>query len=131
MTGHGILQFNGLTTLGCAAAILATRANLAPLFGLATPRLLDIIAVGLLVYGAALLIAARQRPVAREVLLAFTAADALWVAGSAGVLIAYWANLAPIARILIVVVALIVEVLATLQFRAAGGWGGREARVTA
>jgi hypothetical protein len=131
MTGHRILQFNGLSTLGCAAAMLATRTTLAPLFGLASPLLLDIVAIGLLVYGAALLIAARQRPVAREVLLAFTAADVLWVAGSAAILIAYWANLAPIARMLIVAVALMVEALATLQFRAAGGWGGREERVAA
>jgi hypothetical protein len=42
------------------------------------------------------------------------------VVGSAVVLVLFWTELAPLARLLVVAVALVVEVFATLQFRAAG-----------
>jgi hypothetical protein len=131
MSASRILQVNGLATLGCAGAMLAARPVLPPLFGLSSPAVLDIVAVGLLAYGAALLLAARRRPVSREALLAFTVVDVGWVIASAVVLIACWHQLTPIARLLIIGVALIVEVLATLQFRAAGGWMRRSAGATA
>jgi len=56
--------------------------------------------------------------------LAFTVADLLWVAVSAIVLVLFWPELTGVARFLIIAVALVVEVLATLQFRAAGGASG-------
>ena len=56
----------------------------------------------------------------RQALLAFTVADALWVAASALVLLLFWAELAGVARFLVIAVALVVEVFATLQFLAAG-----------
>ena len=59
-------------------------------------------------------------PVDRPTLLAFTAADALWVAGSAVVLLLFWSQFTPLARTLVIVVALAVDVFATLQYRAAG-----------
>jgi hypothetical protein len=131
MTANRILQTNGVATLGCAFAMLATRAVLPPAFGLASALLLDAVAAGFLAYGAGLLLAARRHPVSRDVLLFFTAADALYVLGSAAVLIGYWDAMAPLGRLLIIAVALVVEVLATLQFRAAGGWTRRSARATA
>jgi hypothetical protein len=105
-----------------AVAMLVWRSTLAPLFGLATPLLVDITAVSFLIYAGVLTIAAARRPVAREALLAFAAIDAAWVAFSAVVLIVFWPQLTPIARVLVLAVALIVEVFATLQLRAAGGW---------
>jgi len=58
-------------------------------------------------------------------LMAFTFADGLWVAGSAIVLLLFWNELTPLARILVIGAALVVDVFAMLQFRAAGGLGGR------
>jgi hypothetical protein len=89
-------------------------------FGLDTSLLLDVLAVGFLLYAGALFIAAQWQPVTRGTLLAFTAADALWVVGSAVVLLLFWDQLTPVSRSLVIVVALVVEAFATLQYRAAG-----------
>ena len=64
--------------------------------------------------------AAQRRPVTRQALIAFTVADVLWVVASAIVLVLFWAQFAAVARWLVIAVALVVEVFATLQFRAAG-----------
>ena len=120
MTPHRILQLNAVTTAACALAMVATRGTLYSLFGLDRPVLLDAVAVGLLAYAGALALAAQRRAVSRQVLMTFTAADVMWVVGSAVVLVLFWAELAPLARVLVVAVALVVEVFATLQFRAAG-----------
>ena len=56
----------------------------------------------------------------RGTLLAFTIADGMWVAGSAVVLVLFWNQLAPLARVLVIAVAVVVDVFAMLQFRAAG-----------
>src|SRR5262245_1320166 len=121
MTSHRILQLNALSTSACAVGMLITRGELHPFFGLGTSTLLDILAAGLLVYAGALALAAHRQPVNRPTLLAFTIADGLWVAASALVLILFWGQLAPLARILVIAVALVVEIFAMLQFRAAGG----------
>ena len=57
----------------------------------------------------------------RRALMAFTFADGLWVAASALVLLLFWNELAPLARILVIAAAVVVDVFAMLQFRAAGG----------
>jgi hypothetical protein len=100
--------------------MLAARSVLPPLFALDRSVLLDVLAIGLLAYAGMLALAAYRRPVTRQALLAFTVADALWVAASALVLLLFWAELAAVARFLVIAVALVVEVFATLQFRAAG-----------
>jgi hypothetical protein len=120
MTPHRILLGNALFTAAGAVGMFALRGTLYPLFGLATPLVLDILAAGLLAYAAALVLAAARRPVGRPTLMAFTAADAAWVVGSGVVLLLFWSQLAPVARMLIIVVGLIVEGFAMLQFRAAG-----------
>ena len=125
MTSRRILQLNAVSTAACAIGMFATRGTLYSLFGLDAPILLDVLAAGLLVYAGALAFAAHRQPVTRQALLAFTVADALWVAASAIVLLVFWSQLAPVARLLVIVVALVVEVFATLQFRAAGKVGGR------
>ena len=72
--------------------------------------LLDGLAIGLLGYAGALAFAAQRPPVGRRTLIAFTIADAAWVAGSAVVLWLFWAELAPVARLLVIAVAIAVEV---------------------
>jgi hypothetical protein len=120
MTSHRILQLNAVSTAACGLAMLATRATLHAFFGLDTPTLLDLLAVGFLLYAGALAVAARRQPVSREVLIAFTVADGLWVVASAMVLLLFWGQLAAVARFLVIAVALVVEIFATLQYRAAG-----------
>jgi hypothetical protein len=121
MTPRQILSINASATAITAVAMLAVRSALAPLFGLGTPLLLDVTAVSFLIYAGVIALAAARRPVAREALLAFAAIDVAWVVFSAVVLLLFWSDLTPVARALVLVVALIVEVFATLQYRAAGG----------
>jgi hypothetical protein len=109
--------------------MLATRPSLHSLFGLDTPILLDVVAVGLLGYAGALAFAAHRQPVTRQALPAFTAADVFWVVASAIVLWLFWGQIAPVARLLVIAVALVVEVFATLQVRAAGGVTGGSPRI--
>jgi hypothetical protein len=118
MTSHRILQLNAVSTAACALGMLVTRGTLYSFFGLETPILLDVLAIGLLAYAAALALAQRQ-PVTRQALMAFTVADGLWVAASVVALLVFWSQLAPVARFLIVAVGLVVEIFATLQFLAA------------
>ena len=120
MTPHRILELNAISTAACALGILATRGTLYSLFGLDAPLLLDALAVGLLAYAGALAFSARRQPVTRQALMTFTIVDALWVAASAVVLVLFWTDLAPVARLLVIAVAVVVEIFATLQFRAAG-----------
>jgi hypothetical protein len=129
MTSNRILTLNALSTAAGAIAMLLTRGVLYPLFGLSSPLLLDVIAVVLLAYAAALWIVARQADVSRRALLVFTLADDAWVVGSVIVVVMFWSDLAPIARLLTIAVALVVEVFALLQFKAAGWIGGRVRRL--
>jgi hypothetical protein len=122
MTSNQILQLNALATAVSAVAMLATRGALYRLFGADSPMLFDVIAVGLLIYAAALVIVAREPLVGRRALMAFTFADGLWVAGSAIALVVFWTDLTPLARFLVIGTALVVDVFAMLQFRAAGGF---------
>jgi hypothetical protein len=124
MRSHRILQLNAIATAACAVGALAVRSALHPLFALQTPLVLDILAVGLLSYAGALAWAAQSRPVTRRALMLFTVVDGLWVAASAVVLVTFWAQLAPVARLLIIAVGIVVEVFATLQFRAASKVAG-------
>ena len=123
MTSHRILELNALSTAACAVAMLATRGTLHSLFGLDTAIVLDVVAAGLLAYAGALVLAARRQPVSREALIVFTVADIVWVVASAIVLVLFWGQLAPLARVLVIAVAAVVEVFAALQYRAAGRAG--------
>lgn len=119
MTSHRILQLNSVSTAACGLGLLAARGWLHPRFGLETPVLLDVLAVGLLAYAGALAFVAGRREVTRQALMFFTIADGAWVAASVAVLLMFWSELAPVARLLIIAVGIVVEVFATLQFRAA------------
>ena len=129
MTSHRILELNAVSTAACAVAMLAARGILYPLFNLDTPALLDVIALAFLAYAGALVFAARRPPVTRQTLIAFTVADGIWVVASAIVVIIFWGQLAPLARVLVIAVALVVEVFATLQLRAAGRSTGASPQV--
>ena len=120
MSPRHILQVNALSTALCAVGMFATRGTLYALFGLATPALLDELALGLLAYAGATVIAAAREPVKHRTLMAFSIADAVWVVGSAVVLLLLWPQFAPMARLLVAAVAVVVEIFAALQFRAAG-----------
>jgi uncharacterized membrane protein YdbT with pleckstrin-like domain len=127
MTPRRILETNALFTFVSAAATLALRSTLHPLFGLDTPFVLDLVAIALMAYVPLLIVAARRQPIERQTLMAFALADAAWVMGSAVVLVLFWAELTPIARMLVIVAALAVEAFAALQYRAAGrAVSGRE-----
>jgi hypothetical protein len=119
MTSNRILQINATATAATGLAMLAGRGFLPPLFGLDSPIVLDLIAIFFLVYAAGLLYFAARPQVERAALLAFAAADGAWVVGSAVVLLMFWPQLTPIARVLIVGVALVVDAFAMLQYRAA------------
>ena len=119
MTSHRILQLNAVSTAACALAMLITRGMLHTFFGLESAILLDVVAVGLLAYAGALAFAAHRQPISRSTLMFFTVADVAWVVGSALVLLMFWGQLALLAKVLIVAVELVVELFATLQFRAA------------
>jgi hypothetical protein len=118
MTSNRILQINATATAATGLAMLAARGVLPPLFGLGSPLLLDLIAIFFLAYAAGLFYFAARPRVERGALLTFAAADGAWVLGSAVVLLMFWPQLTPIARALIVAVAIVVDVFAMLQFRA-------------
>ena len=117
MTSNQILQLNALSTAVSAAGMLAFRSTLYRLFGLDSPVFLDVVAIGLLIYAAALVVVARAPLVGRRALMAFTFADGLWVAASALVLLLFWNELTPLARLLVIGAAVVVDVFAMLQFR--------------
>lgn len=119
MTSNRILQINATATAATGLAMLAARGFLPPLFGLASPMLLDLIAIFFLAYAAGLFYVAARPPVERGALLTFAAADTAWVVGSVLVLLMFWPQLTPIGRVLIIGVAIIVDAFAMLQFRAA------------
>ena len=120
-TARQILSVNAAATAVSAIAMLAGRSFLTPLFGLTSPLLLDVVALGFLGYAAVLAAVLRRPSVPRRALLAFAAADAAWVVLSAVALLLWWSHWTPIARVLVVGVALFCEVAAMLQLRAAGG----------
>jgi CHASE2 domain-containing sensor protein len=119
MTPHRILSVNAISTALCAIGMLAARGILYPLFGLDSPLVLDALAVGLLAYAAVVASVTWRNRLDRPTLMTFAILDALWVAGSAVVLVLFWNQLTPAARVLIIAVALATDAFATLQYRAA------------
>jgi hypothetical protein len=123
---------NASFSAASAIVILAAADTLYPLFALESAAMLTTIAWGLLLYAGALAVAVWRQPPDRRALMTAAALDALWVVGSAIVLIVAWAQLAPAGRALLIAAALAVEVFATLQYRLARsitGEVGRETRL--
>ena len=119
MTSNRILLLNAIATAGCAIGMLVTRGILFQFFGARAPALRRDCRRPARLRGGAVM-SARQPRVDRGTLLAFTVADGMWVVGSAIVLLVFWNQLAPIARVLVIAVAVVVDMFAMLQFRAAG-----------
>jgi hypothetical protein len=119
MNAHRILQLNAVTTAISAAAMIVARPTLYPLFGLSSPLWLDVATIVFVAYAAALLFVVRRPVVRRLELFAFSIGDGLCFAAGLVVLIAFWSNLTPIARVLIAVTTIVVDVFALAQYRAA------------
>jgi hypothetical protein len=119
MTTHKILRLNALITAASAAAMLLARPVLFPLFGLSTPMWLDVTAAVFVLYAAALALVAGRASIHRAALVAFTIGDSLCFVASLAVLVVFWSDLAPVARVLVVMTAVVVDVFAMAQYRAA------------
>lgn len=119
MTARRTMFANASFSAASAVFMLAARDTLYPLFALESPALLVAMAGGLLLYAGSLVVAARREPPDRRALLTAAVLDAGWVIGSGIILVVAWGQLAPVARVLIIAAALVVEVFATLQFRVA------------
>jgi len=119
MTANRILQLNAAITAVSAAAMLLARPYLYPLFGLSSPRWLDVATVVFIVYAVALVAAASRTFVPRAALWAFTVGDGTCFAVSVLLLVVFWSDFTPVARALIGVTALVVDGFAMAQLRAA------------
>jgi len=119
MNAQRILQLNAVTTAISAAAMIIARPILYPLFGLSSPLWLDIATIAFIGYAAALLFVGTRPVVHRLELFAFTIGDGLCFAAGLVVLIAFWSNLTPIARVLIAITTIVVDGFALAQYRAA------------
>jgi hypothetical protein len=126
ITGKDIILIDAVASGSSGLLMLAARSILYPYFGLQSPFVLDVVAVGFLAYAATIVVPAiRNAVVPRTTLMTVAAANALYVVASAGVLIAFWPELDPIGRALIAAAAVIVEAFATLQFTVARRAPGR------
>ena len=119
MTANRILQLNAVITAVCAAAMLAARPYLYPLFGLSSPMWLDVATVVFIVYAAALAAAASRTIVPRAALWAFTIGDGMCFVLGALILVAFWSEMTPIARVLLAITTIVVDGFSIAQFKAA------------
>jgi hypothetical protein len=119
MTANRLLQLNAVITAVSAAAMLAARPYLYPLFGLSSPMWLDVATVVFIVYAVALVAAASRASVPRAALWAFTIGDGMCFALGLLLLIAFWSEMTPIARLLLAVTAIVVDGFSIAQFKAA------------
>lgn len=119
LTARTTLLMDAVATSATAVTMLAARSVLYPYFGLPTSQLLDITAVAFLIYAAIIALVARQELISRVAMMAVAGANAAYVMASIALLVMFWPALDPIGRALIIAVALVVEVFATLQFAAA------------
>ena len=119
MTPHRLLQLNAVITAVSAAAMLAARPYLYPLFGLSSPLWLDVATVVFIAYAVALVAATSRSSVPRAALWAFTIGDGMCFALGLLILIAFWSELTPIARMLLAVTTIVVDGFSIAQFRAA------------
>jgi hypothetical protein len=116
------LLANAIFSAVSGGVLVALGAVLAPLFGLESAMLLVVIGAGLLPFAALVGASARSPLLERRRVLAFAAADGIWVGGSALVLAVAWDVLSPLGRALIGGVALVVGAFAFLQL-----YGARDA----
>jgi membrane associated rhomboid family serine protease len=127
--GRRVLQLNGLTGITSGPILLLGAEQLASLFGLeqyaATVPELRVLGAGLAVFGALLFWLAR-RPVAPATLLSLSVIDAVWVAGSVGLLVSGALPLSVAGAWIVAVQADVIGIIAALEFYA--WWSSRPAR---
>ena len=119
LTPHRTVLLDAIATAASGVLMLAARNILYPFFGLTSARLLDIVAVTFIAYAAAIAMVAARPAISRAVLMTIVGVNVASAVASVAILIAFWTELDPIGRGLIILVALIVEAFATLQFAAA------------
>ena len=119
LTAHRTVLLDAIATAASGVLMLASRNVLYPFFALTSPRLLDIVSVTFIAYAAAIAIVAARPTISRAALMTIVGVNVVSVVASVAILIGFWTELHPIGRGLIILVALIVETLATLQFAAA------------
>jgi hypothetical protein len=125
LTAHTTVLIDATATAATVVLIIAARGVLYPYFGLSSPLVLDITAAAFIVYAAIIALAARQPIITRATLLAIVGANVTYVVASLAILVMFWAGMHAVGRALIVAVAVVVEVFATLQFAAARRVGAR------
>src|SRR4029450_3602169 len=119
LTAHRVIVIDAIATTTTAALMLATRGVLSPYFALKSPLLLDLTAAAFIVYAAVIGVIAARPAISRRALKAVASVNAASLVASPAVLVAFWSELRPVARWLIVAVAIAVEAFATMQFTAA------------
>lgn len=119
MTANRLLQLNAVITAVCAAGMLAARPYLYPLFGLSSPLWLDVATAVFIVYAVALGAAASRHRVPRAALWAFTISDGMCFVLGLLLLVMFWSELTPIARLLLVMTTIVVDGFSIAQFKAA------------
>jgi hypothetical protein len=119
LTARHAILVDAAATTATAVLMLASRILLHPYFGLASPILLDAVAVAFIAYAAIIALAAMRPVISRATLLTIAGANAAYVVASIALLAMFWGELHPVGRGLIAAVAVAVELFATLQFAAA------------
>jgi hypothetical protein len=123
LTARHAILVDAAATTATAVLLLAARSLLYPYLGLASPLLLDAVALAFLVYAAIIARAAMRPVISRATLLTIAGANAAYVVASVAVLAMFWSELLPVGRGVIAAVAVAVEVFAMLQLAAARGSG--------
>ena len=119
LTAHRTILLDAAATTASALVLLAARPVLYPYFGLTSPQILDMAVVAFIAYAAIIALAARQPVISRTTLMTIVAANIATVLASIVVLVVFWSELHPVGRVLIFVMAVVVELFATLQYAAA------------
>lgn len=114
MLRHALIA-NALFSLSCGVGMLVAGPTLAHWIGLASVWPLWVVGPGLVLFAADLLDQARRTPIQRGRAIATTVADALWVVGSAVLLLGFPGVLNDTGHLAVVVVAVVVADCALWQ----------------
>ena len=122
---HPVLRFgllgNAFFSTACAAVLLITAATLAPKMGLTDPAYLKSVGLSLIPFAIFLVIAANRASVRLKEVYLLSAMDAMWVVGSAILLLSGIAPFTSLGIALVIGVAIMVGLLMCLQL-----WGARQ-----
>ena len=119
LTAHRTVWIDAAVTTATALLMLAARGLLYPYFGLSSPLVLDLTAAAFIVYAVVIARVAARPVISRSALMTVAGANVAYVVASVAVLVAFWSQLQPVGRVLIIATAVAVETFAMLQFTAA------------